>query len=211
MTIRIIIFSIILSWASMLHAQQEDSIKKVFYAYQAALLEDRGTDAAMLIDTRTIAYYNNLCQLAIYGEKMEVQGLPLIDRIIVLGIRHRSSLEEIKEFDGFKMFVYAVNKGFVGKNSVADIEVGELTVKGDFAKGEHIAKGKVTPLFFHFYLEENQWKLNLTEMIPILNVMMAKMIKDQGATEDEYMLMIMEQMYGLAPDVDPWKPMAKKR
>ncbi len=206
---RIILLSALLVF-SIVAKGQEDSIRNVFAEYKAAILKDRGEDAANVIDSRTIEYYAKMCQLALYGQKKEVQGLPIIDRIMVLGIRHVATVAEIISFDGYKMFVFAVNRGMVGKSSVADNTLGTVTIDGDFATAQHLSKGTVTPLFFHFYRENSVWKLNLTEMMPLLGPMLEDMIAEQSSNENKYLLELLEILYGRNPGNSPWKPMVKK-
>ena len=133
-----LLFLLLLLPGMALSAQksEEKQVCKSFDAYKKAILNDRGEEAVKYVDSRTVKYYDDMARLVKNADSASVAGLSLMDRLMVFSIRHRATQEEIPGFDGRKLLVYAIQNGMVGKNSVAGNEIGEVTIQGDFAKGQ---------------------------------------------------------------------------
>ena len=97
----------------------------------------------------------------------------------------------------------------VGKNSVANHAIGEITINNDFAKGQFLANGQKTPLYFHFYKEARVWKIDLTSLFPISTVAFKKMADDSGQSQNEYLFSLLESVTGRKPGSDIWKPSSR--
>ena len=109
--------------------------------------------------------------------------------------------------DGKGLFIYAIKNGMVGKNSVANNTIGEVTIDKDFAKGQLVVRGNAVPMYFHFYREQANWKLDLTSLFPIANMSFKKMIEDSGKEENEFLLNLLEMMTGTKPGPEIWQTM----
>jgi hypothetical protein len=114
---------------------KEALVKQAFDDYKSAILNDKGEDALKYINSRTIKYYTEIIDLVKNADSAQVNSLSLIDKITVFSIRHRATREEILAMGGTDLFVYAIKKGMVGKNSVANNSIGKVTIDGAFAKG----------------------------------------------------------------------------
>lgn len=125
---------------------------------------------------------------------------------MVFAVRHRTSKEDIQSFDGKKLLLYAIKSGMVGKYSVANNAIGEVTIDGHFAKGQFIVNGQETPVYFHFYKEENQWKIDLTSLFPISTAAFKKMVDDSGQDQNEYLFSLLEMLTGRKPGKEIWQP-----
>lgn len=104
------------------------------------------------------------------------------------------------------MFIYAIDNGMVGKNSVINITLGNVTTNGDFSKAEVIVNGQKEPFFFHFYREENAWKIDITHLFPLGNMGLEKMIEDSGEEENNFIINILEVLTGKKPTENIWQP-----
>src|SRR5687767_6082502 len=116
-------------------------IKQAFNGYKTAILNDRGDEALKFIDTITINYYGYILELVKNADSILVDSLSLLDKLMVLSVRHRTSRQDILSFDGKKLLVYAIKSGMVGKSSVANITIGEVKVDRDIAKGQVVNNG----------------------------------------------------------------------
>ena len=202
-----ILVTVIFSITSLIAQSNQDGlVKGAFNNYKQSILDDKGEEAIKFVDSRTIKYYSEIIETIKTADSAKVAGLSMIDKITVFSIRHRATKEEIKAMDGPGLFKYAIKNGMVGKNSVSTNTIGDVVVEGNFAKGELIANGNPTSLFFHFYNESGEWKLDLTSLFPISNTALTQMVKESGENENDFVFMILESLTGTKPGAEIWKP-----
>lgn len=207
-SIRTLLLLLVLAFTTLAHAQKKEEklVRKAFDAYKTAILNDKGEDAADLVDSRTIQYYQQALDQVRTADSATVRSLSLMDRLMVFSIRHRTPKEDILRFDGRALYVYAVQSGMVGKNSVAGNSIGEVVVEGTFAKGRFLVGGEETPFQFHFYKEEERWKLDLTSLFPISTMAFQTMVEDSGQEENEFLFTLLEKITGRKPGPEVWQP-----
>lgn len=207
-TIKLIGFLIILLSVQDTFGQksEEKLVKKSFENYKTAILNDRGNEAVLYVDIRTIKYYSDILDLVKTADSAIIETLSILDKLMVFSIRHRTSKEDILSFDGKSLLVYAIKSGMVGKNSVANNSIGDVIIDSDFAKGQFIANGQKAPFYFHFYKEEGQWKVDLTSLFPVSTVAIKKMAEDSEQSENEYLFYLLEIITGEKPGAEIWRP-----
>lgn len=181
-------------------------VKQCFNSYKSAILNDKGEEASKLVDSRTIKYYGDMLHLVKNADSASVDSLSIMDKLMVFMIRLKSSREEILSFNGQTLFAYAVNSGLVGKNSVANNSVGIVTIDKNFAKAQLVVEGKSQPLYFHFYKESNQWKIDLTSLFPMANNLFQNMADESGQGTNEYLFSLIEILNGKKPGPEVWQP-----
>jgi len=185
---------------------ENERTRACFEKYKSAILNDRGAEAAEYVDSRTISYYQEILEKTKNADSTEVNSLNIMDKLMVFSIRHRTVKEDILKFDGKQLLVHAIQEGMVGKSSVVNNEIGEIDLAGDFAKGQLISSGTPVPMYFHFYKEQDSWKINLTSIFPVANQAFQKMADDSGQDENEYLFMLLEVITGNKPTSQIWKP-----
>lgn len=184
----------------------EKQVKKAFDNYKKEILNDRGEEAAKYVDSRTIKYYGDMLDLVKTADSAKVETLSTLDKLMVLSIRHRTPKEDILSFDGKSLLVYAINNGMVGKNSVVNNTIGNVTIEDNFAKGQFLFNKQITPFYFHFYNEQGQWKIDLTSLFPVSAMAFDKMIEESGENQNDFLLSLLEMLTGRKPDAEIWKP-----
>ena len=162
-----ILFLFILTNLVTAQENEAELIKKSFDSYQAFLFNNKGEEAANLVDSHTIKYYDAIIELVKNADSLKVGSLPLLDKIMVLIVRQRVSKENIINFDGKALFIYAVNNGMIDKQSVGGFTIGDINVDTNLAKAQVIFEGVKSPYFLNFYKESGQWKYDLTSSFPI--------------------------------------------
>ena len=185
----------------------KELVRESFNKYKNAILSDKGEDAVNYVDSRTIAYYAKILETSKRADSITVSELGPLDKLMVLSIRHRTSKKDILSFDGKALLIYAIKEGMVGKNSVMNSSIGDVEIDGNFAKGQFITNGQKAPFHFHFYNENNQWKVDLTSVFPIGRIAFQKMIDDSGQDENQYFLMILEMITGKKARNKIWQPL----
>jgi hypothetical protein len=187
-------------------AKSQGAVKESFNKYKTAILNDKGDEAVNYVDSRSIAYYGKILELVKSADSASVEKLSLFDKLMVLIIRHRTSRENILKFDGKSLLVFAIKSGMVGKNSVSNNTIGDVTINDSFAKAELISHGQKTPLFMHFYKEDNIWKMDLTALFPMSNMAFKKLIEESGEKENDYIFKLLESLTGRRPNSEIWQP-----
>lgn len=185
---------------------QEKLVRKSFEKYKSSILNDKGEDAVEYVDSKTINYYSDILEVVITADSLKIEALSILDKVMVLAIRHRTENEQIMSFDGKSLLIYAIEEGMVGKNSVANNSIGEVIINEEFAKGQFIANGQETALYFHFYKENKLWKIDLTSIFPASIVAFENMISQSGKAENEFLFEVLEMMTGERPSSEIWEP-----
>ena len=185
--------------------KEEKQVRKSFENYKSAILNDKGEEAVKFVDSRTIKYYSDILVKIKGADSVEVNSLGLMDKIMVFSIRHRATPAEILSLDGKGLLVFAIKKGMVGKNSVANNTIGDIEVDGTFAKGQFIFNGEKAPFYFHFYKEDEIWKIDLTSVFYIGTAAFRKMQEDSGLDENEFLFSLLERLTGRKPGSEIWK------
>ena len=186
-------------------ATEDNLVRQAFENYKSAILTDRGEEAVKYVDSRTIKYYVDVVDLVKNADSTKVNSLPLLDKIMVFSVRHRTSREDILSFDGKGLLVHAIKSGMVGKNSVVNNSIGEVTIDSEFAKGQFIANGQKAPFYFHFYKENGEWKIDLTSIFSVSNMAIKKMVQDSKQDENEFIFSLLEMMTSKKPGREIWE------
>jgi len=205
--IKILGMTVLLFSAHLAYGQESEEklVRKSFENYKFAILNDKGDEAVKYVDSRTIKYYSDILDLVKTADSSKVESLSILDKLMVLVVRHRTSREEIFKFDGKSLFVYAIKNRMVGI-SVASNTIGDVTIDQNFAKGELITKGEKTPYFFHFYKEEKIWKIDLTSLFPVAIMAFNKIADESGQAQNDFLLSLLEMTTGIKPGPEIWKP-----
>ncbi len=189
-------------------AQKSDAelIKQCFNQYKDAILNDKGEEAIQYVDDKTIKYYEGILGLTKNADSTQLENTGLLDKFIVLAVRHRVDREKILSFDGEGLLVYAIENGMVGKNGVVGTSLGEVTVFKEFAKAQIIANGETAPYYFHFYKNRGDWKLNLTSLFSLATAAFKNIIAESGKSDNDFFFQILEMMNGKKVSNKIWKP-----
>jgi hypothetical protein len=185
---------------------EQDKVNACFQEYKSAILEDRGADAAEVVNKTTIEYYEKMLDIALYADSATVDGLGITDKVTVFTIRHKIPKSEVSELDGKDFFIYAINTGMVGKNTVVNMNIGTIDVNDNFATGQLVASGQESPMFFQFQKEDG-WKLDITSLFPASNTVLNQMVANSGMNQNDFLFQIMQSLTGRYPDESIWQPM----
>src|SRR5262245_58253589 len=92
-------------------------VRACFEGYKKAILDQDGKTAVALVDDNTLKYYGKMRELALEGSANDVRQLSTVNKIMVLMLRHRIPFEDLTEMTADSLFVYAVDEGWVGRES----------------------------------------------------------------------------------------------
>jgi hypothetical protein len=201
----VLILLLFVTSACFAQKKEQQAVIQAFENYKSSILEDRGEEAVKYVDSRTIEYYGDILELVKTADSTKISSLSLLDKLMVFSVRHRTSKENILSFDGKQLLVYAIKSGMVGKSSVANNSLGDVLVDNDFAKAQFVNNGKATPFYFHFYKEQQQWKMDLTSIFDISNMAFSKVREQSGQAENEYLFTLLEMITGKKVGPEIWQ------
>ncbi len=188
----------------------DNGVRGAFNNYKNSILNQDGSKAVKYVSNSTIEYYGNIMTSALTGTEEEVRNLSTIDKMMVILLRHRMKPKTLSKMTAEKLFVHSVDKGWIGKDSVINSDIGEITENQNSATAVFLNYGKKTPLKYQFVKEEEQWKLDLTAVMPISDQAFKQVIESSNLEEDEYIFKILESISGEKLSEDIWQPMMKE-
>lgn len=210
MTLRLVLLAAILLLPLPLPAAAQEkavAVRDSFLDYKAAILNGDGETAADLVTGRTHALYRGFADSALTLDKPGLDDLHVMDRMSVMQLRHQMSRQQLENMSGSEIVAYAVDKGWIGKDGAARLQVGDFTVEGDSASAPVLGgDGKETLLRMRFAREDGIWRFDLVEAMALVRVTMAQAIRQTGLSEDAFILVFLEAASGRKPDPDIWNP-----
>lgn len=186
---------------------QRAEVKAAFADYKTAILTDDGAKAYQLVDKRTRDWYQTSLTRALTFDREQIMQLGVMDKLQILIIRHRIDAGRLRTMSAEDLFIYAVDNGWVGKNSVSGLELDEVNITDDFATGVAIVGGKKSSLHFHFYREDGSWRMDLTELNKHAGTAFRAQIADSGLSEIDYLLEITRMISGRPVAENIWDPL----
>jgi len=184
--------------------EEENLVRTSFQNYKSAILNDRGEEAVEFVDRRTISYYSEILEKTIHSDSASVDAMNIMDKLMILIIRVKTTKEDLLDFNGRELLVYAINEGMVGKNSVMNNDIGTVEIEGDYAKGQLMSNGEATPVYFIFNRENDNWKVDLTSIFELSSKAFQQMQQQSGMNENEYLLAIITILNGEEPANEIW-------
>lgn len=171
-------------------------IQEIFRAYQTAVLEDKGADAAELVSQGTIAYFEDAREAALYGTLDDLESRTFTDRLQIVLLRHRVPLNKLETLSPKEIFGFAVDNGWVGKRSIGTLSVGAVRLEGGAAMGQALRDAQPTDLELRFVYEEESWKLDLLPLLAVGNEKFSQLAEQQQLTGEELILGIVGNVTG---------------
>ena len=188
-----------------------DEVHESFEQYRTAILAEDGETAVQYLNQASINYYDDMLKDALYLKESEFEERTILDKLMILRLRMNFTAKELKKMNGRELIVYSIQKGWIGKSSVINIEISEETkIKGDWATIEVMQNGQGSGLNFIFQKENDIWKLDIKEIFKISNMTLAYLIKQSDYTEKEFIEMVLENTDNKKVSKSYYKPMLKK-
>lgn len=180
-----------------------DAVREIFQAYKQALMDGEGGTAARLVDQGTLDYFQTLQALALSGSEVEVRARSFVDRLLVVTMRHELEREVLATMDLEDLLRHAVDAGWIGKASIAQLGIGAVDVVGDEATGVALTRGQVpptvngaVPLSYSFVRENGAWKFRFGSLVASLNSVITQFATQIGANEDDLIFTLVQAISG---------------
>jgi len=191
-------------------SREAAAVERGFAEYKAALKQRDGARAAAAISRNSLAYYDRMRALALSGTRAELGDLEGTERMLVLGLRLQAPGELLANGTPEELVAYAVTTEAITDTSVADTDLGEITTRGDLARGWVVVDGEPTQGVLQFAREGGRWKFDLEFAMKSSAGLIAAIASQNGVSEDDVILQLLEQ--GAQRTVGPeiWRPPVPK-
>ena len=191
-------------------ANDEQQVVDCFIAYKESLKKQDGKKALDLINQKSLQYYDSMVKLSVNGSEKEVKKLRMIDRMMVLIIRHKIDGKTLLKMSGKDLFRLYVDKGWLNQDGLGRVDIGKVTFYGTKASGHVVHKGRPTPLTISFTNDKGKWQIDLTSLLDNTNSAFVMMAKRAKMEENQYVIKVIEASTGQKVSPNIWKPIAKK-
>ncbi len=190
---------------------EESRVRDVFNQYIKALQDGDGDAAAKLVDENTVKYYARMKQIALYDSKKEFDSLTLVDKSLVLSLRHLMTAEQLKPMSPRALISHAVKSNWLDRETAGKLAIGDINVYGDSANGVAIMSGEETPLKFVLNKIDGEWRFDLTAMLAWANPSFHRLMKEAEMDEKAFLVSIIEASYETKVDETIWRPMIREK
>ena len=191
--------------------EDHDLIRQAFHTYKAAVLTADGERAASVVSQRTVAYYGKMQRVALCESAAAVRARPFVDRMLVVNFRHTAPAETLIEMSDADAFVFAIDHGWIGKESVMDTELGDISLSSKKrARGEMLRFSERAGSF-PFIREADGWKINLVATLRASGRGIERAAKRSDLEEilggqEKLLFDMTEALSGSRPSEQIWEP-----
>lgn len=207
-------FTMILSYAQEAANLQIDESKakieivKVFETYKKGILSGDSKMAIAQLDKNSINYYQEVLDISLRADSVQINQLEVLDKLMVLSIKHKVPKEELIKMNGLQLLNYSIDNGLIGnKNSINEVEIGQVDINGEIAYGQFIVKKQKTPLYFGFTYDQTQWRLDITSVFEPTGFAIRKLVEMQNKSANDVIIAMIESTTpGIKVTKDIWKP-----
>ena len=190
---------------------EKDSIEvmSAYEGYQYNAINGLSEKAVEFLDSRTISHYADLLEKTIHADSTEVTEVGILDRMILLFVRHMATPGQITDFNGKSFLVFILDNNLLDKRAIKITELEKVTVDGDYARAQISQNGALFDANFSFFKEAGSWKLNLTSQSRPSELNFLRYIESKGLTEEEVINRALNNFTGGKTDLKVWRPLKK--
>lgn len=188
-------------------AAPEDDVKESFLTYKTAVLEADGETAAMVVTQSSRDYFRSLADQALTLDRAGLHEIHLTDRLYAMLFRHNLDRARLQQMSGGEAVSYAVDQGWIGRNGASQLRLGHYEIEGDHASGTILRPDGLKSSFkMEFVKEGGRWLLDLVALMDLTRTAFEFAVQQSGLSEDEFVLLMVEQGTGRKPGPEIWSP-----
>jgi hypothetical protein len=183
-------------------------VQEAFDGYKKAILANDGAGAVKWVSQSTLDQYQKYVDLAKHAKQEELKSLSLIDKLVVFRIKLRIPDDQWKDLTGKKVFVYAVEHDWIGKQGVRVTRIRDIDASGSEGSAQVVIREMKTPFRYRFVKEDDGWKFDLASSMDVLNQAFKSQLKQLGGglTEEQLLFRMIESTRGKNYTKDVWEP-----
>lgn len=185
-----------------------DDVRESFIAYKSAIIEADGEAAAAVVTQNSRDYFRMLADQALTLDRAGLHQIHLTDRLYAMLLRHSLDRTTLEKMSGSDVVSYAVDEGWIGRNGASQLRLGHYEVDGDHASGTILRPDGLKSSFkMEFVREGGKWLLDLVALMKLTRTAFEYAVQQSGLSEDEFVILMLEQGSGRKPGPDIWNPM----
>jgi hypothetical protein len=182
------------------------AVRACYDGYFTALREGKGEVAAELVDSRTLAHYERMLDLARSADSATVAALEPMDKLTVLAMRLQNSAPDLKAMDVRTALSRSISGGIMASEAPEGLDLGTVTVNGEEAKAPLKLHGFPTPASFTFRRENGAWRIDLTSLFDLSRMAFQHMAGSSGKEGNAFMMQVLEENTGTPVPSTVWHP-----
>ena len=203
--------SLLAATRSTVVGEDAAEIRRVFEAYRTALASGAGQEAAALVDEDTFSYFEQLKRLALEGGEDAVRSRPFVDRLLVVSMRQAVSRSELEGLELGGLMNKALSEGWISPQTVAQLDIGEVEVDGDFATATAVSLNPMVsfeegdPMLYEFKREQGRWRFAFSSLVASLNRLVEEFTAELGTDQDDLIFLLVQNLTGRPVLPEVWQ------
>jgi hypothetical protein len=187
----------------------EERIRAAFETYKQGVLERKGEQAASVLSPATLGYYGRLQRDALFARREKVRTLPPLERVQVFFYRVSIPGEELVRMSPEELFAHAIESGWVGRQEMAQTELGAVEIDGQSALAQHMTGGAVTGVKYRFVQdpEDGGWRFDLLPTLLTYSEVTTEAAMRSGLQEQELVVELFQSTSGRPWSDELWEPL----
>ena len=203
------LFLVVGSQAQAQSGDQTRAVQDALHGYIAAMANRRGGEVIRLISRDSLAYYGDMQTLALLGSPSDIAALPmLLDRFLVLSLRHHFPTAELAAFSPEQLVTSAVRRGLMRVDGLRAFGIGGVDLRGDEAMAVLTLSGRATPFRIRFVREDGCWRLDLRSIAILGEPAIRNVVAALRVDENEALRIWLEISTGVPIGPEIWQPAA---
>ena len=190
--------------------EDEAAVRAAYESYRKAALSRKGTEAAEVMASSAIDYYEQVRKDALTAPYAQLKGKRLIDALAVLSMRAEFDARTLQRLNGREVLVASLNKGLVNDKSLLKMSLGDIAIEGDRAVAQLRLNGKPQPVDFEFVREDGRWKLDLLDLLNTVNPAVVAAAKQAKVSREQFIQLALESQYGAAKAAKLRRPLLRQ-
>jgi hypothetical protein len=192
-----------------LAADAEGRIRDAFEKYKQGVLEGKGKLAASVLSRATLGYYGRLQRDALFARPEKIRSLPPLERVQVFFYRVSVPGEELVRMSPEELFAHAIDSGWVGKQEMAQTELGAIEIDGQSALAAHMTGGAITGVKYRFVKdpEDGAWRFDLLPVLLAYSEATTEAATRSGLQEQELVVELFQSAAGRPWSEEVWEPL----
>jgi hypothetical protein len=194
-------------------ASEAASVRQSFHGLKAALLQNRGEDAAGLVSQSTLALTEQARDLALYGTQAELEAQPTAMLVAALSLRQTIPPRDLQSMPAHDLVAHVVNTDLTRDGPVAGIDIGGVRVDRETALADIVSNRPFPVAQLRFNKEQGVWKLDLREVAygdtaidRVARRISPGSVAGQQALRNEMILAMLAMQTGAGIDASIWQP-----
>jgi hypothetical protein len=177
--------------------EDEAAIREAYTRFKEAVQAGDGPAAASLVTQETIAFYEEIRNLALSADRERLMAARISQRFTALAVRGLIEPKELASLSGKDLFSRAIEEGWVGQERIADEHMGNVVIEGDSARVVVTRAGANTSTFVYLQRHDGRWVIDMMPTLEMGDQEFARALKESEMTEEEFMNQALGSMFKL--------------